>query len=954
MKVLIFRLSQASLYFEALEIIEYFTQDPEPRIEAMAFSLLADNDMASVECLLRLAKIQAEAGDNDNVETTLSLIGQLATEEVKMAKLYGEQIKLRYLNGKQDDSFKILRLIQLSEELYGQGHYDGAMHTLESAAELHCQLPTSPQLGQLGIQIHDLLRRVCERTSDNLSLLQFEFRRCDMMNSITGDLSEARKRRDELLSLPLSARLPYFERLHKRQSAEYFMLHQREEALRHAEKYLNYCKKYGDEEERSLAENLRLQCIVQPERMSDDARIEVLEDVQFQLKRGIEGDRTAERHLAQIEKQLLLVEVVDELGTLQAEDREWIFASVAGMLDEAEELCMRINFHNDNIFLRYEIGYLRSIFFAEAPCSGNAFVPPGTSPGNMEVIHNDFQSRASARLSFHTTEYMYKLTLAIRNNSLPILQDVDNKVERELKSLQSEGNTLKRAALLIFRGIFYYSLSLHEGTAISDFLRGVHVNSANMVMEMSLACFEEALDLGEVFEKEVVKEGDRMAALAAEQSYATGALELLFEIASEICFNLEDNDQTWKWIQRRKARAFSTSLWNGLNRENRSHVFGLPSKLNFEDMLWASMASSRKIVFVDWAPFGISSSRIMLYALQFIQDSGELTRRVSVAEIIASAEDLREAARKVNLARLDDADAQRYLRPFQPVIQPLEEFSEEGHIIILSPTAPFHNVPLHAVEIGGKPLIERNPVVYVPSFSVLVSCLQRMEAPKPQAERSSVWRASVLGSYDDTSNEAKTTEERRAIYDSLGELSQRLDTMSLVGTNLTIHSFKAEVAGTNLLHFHGHGQYYEHDIKCQSLELGGRGEILTLNDIATLKLDKAHVALITCQGGVQDFSLQGDEPLGLLSVFLLGGATSVLGALWPIQSTTGRKFTQIYYDYFINHLDRTELGPIVNLAMALQHTALHIRGSPETQTPYHWAAFKLYGAWFCHRKPGTW
>lgn len=77
LKVLIFRLSQASLYFEALEIIEYFTQDPEPCIEAMALSLLADNDMASIECLLRLAKIQAEAGDNDNVETTLSLIGQL-------------------------------------------------------------------------------------------------------------------------------------------------------------------------------------------------------------------------------------------------------------------------------------------------------------------------------------------------------------------------------------------------------------------------------------------------------------------------------------------------------------------------------------------------------------------------------------------------------------------------------------------------------------------------------------------------------------------------------------------------------------------------------------------------------------------------------------------------------------------------------------------------------------
>jgi len=127
-----------------------------------------------------------------------------------------------------------------------------------------------------------------------------------------------------------------------------------------------------------------------------------------------------------------------------------------------------------------------------------------------------------------------------------------------------------------------------------------------------------------------------------------------------------------------------------------------------------------------------------------------------------------------------------------------------------------------------------------------------------------------------------------------------------------------------------------------------------MNDITTLDLNRAYVTLIACEGGIQDFSLQGDEPLGLLSIFLIGGATSALGALWPIQSTTGRKFTQIFYNYFISHVDRTEFGPIVNLAMALQHTSLCVRACTETQTPYHWAAFVLYGAWFCRRKPGTW
>jgi CHAT domain-containing protein len=96
------------------------------------------------------------------------------------------------------------------------------------------------------------------------------------------------------------------------------------------------------------------------------------------------------------------------------------------------------------------------------------------------------------------------------------------------------------------------------------------------------------------------------------------------------------------------------------------------------------------------------------------------------------------------------------------------------------------------------------------------------------------------------------------------------------------------------------------------------------------------------------------KPLGLCSVFLLGGAASVLGALWPISSFTGRLFTQIFYKYFLKHVDRAELGPVVNLAKALQHNCLEIKKRKDSSTPYHWAPFVLYGAWFCRRKPGTW
>jgi CHAT domain-containing protein len=171
---------------------------------------------------------------------------------------------------------------------------------------------------------------------------------------------------------------------------------------------------------------------------------------------------------------------------------------------------------------------------------------------------------------------------------------------------------------------------------------------------------------------------------------------------------------------------------------------------------------------------------------------------------------------------------------------------------------------------------------------------------------------------------------------------------------LTTTTAAQQLQSADVFHFHGHGIKDPHDPTKQSLALGEPGSSLSMGEIASLDLASAHVTLIACSGAVQDFSFSLDEPLGLLSAFLLSGASSVIGALWPIQSETGRSFTKIFYEYFLKHIDRSELGPIVNLARALQYTVLELKRHDKTSLPYHWAPFICYGSWFCRRKPGTW
>lgn len=49
-----------------------------------------------------------------------------------------------------------------------------------------------------------------------------------------------------------------------------------------------------------------------------------------------------------------------------------------------------------------------------------------------------------------------------------------------------------------------------------------------------------------------------------------------------------------------------------------------------------------------------------------------------------------------------------------------EEFLvKEGETLVFCPTAILNRVPPHAIPIGGRPLIERNPVIYCQSLTIL-------------------------------------------------------------------------------------------------------------------------------------------------------------------------------------------------------------------------------------------
>lgn len=954
----IIRLTKAGFYFEVLELLEHFVEDSISQIKAMAYSLQADNSFAFTTCLIRLAAVHGKAGDKDDAEILLSLVNQFLRGEHEVAKIQCEMIVNRFLEGSSVMANRIDQLLQLSQRLIDLGDFNTALQALEYAAEVQDTLSLSAQTKENAIRIHSALQAVCERSNDHLSQVLLQFRNCDVLNSITDDLSGAIRGREALFTSPLYAKLPYFQSFHRRQWAEYFMLRQRENALRSTIIYLEYCKAYKSTEEQSLAENMRLQTDLQPARMSDDVRASLLEDVRQQLEQGIKIDKANDLYLPQVEKQLLLVEALDELGKLEEEEPEEIARVAIGILDDAASVCNKIAWKSENDYLKFEILFLRG---AASDLSKEISTRTADEPGSLLFGTNiRADSPPSSQAPFPKTRYLQEIIFAIRNDSLSAFQRTIKHVCHYEDGLASNENSVRRAELLNFKGMVYYLLMEFESAAIRKFWEAAGFQSFVEGAKMVLKCFEEAFDLNVKMAQEVMDRNesvDTMTKLAAGQEYFTNASQLLiFDIALELAIGSQDKNRTWDWIQRSKAQALSEMLRRSLGPDylrNSPDYLAFSKSLKFEDLQYIDTASAKDIVFVDWSSFGVHDRRLLFFSFRMGRDeTGPIAEREMVV-IDTPIEDLKEAARRITDARMDDADASRYLRPFVPVIQPLATCTKPGDIVLMSLTAPLHAVPLHAVELGSGQLIERNPVSYVPSHAALLSCLQRLAAPEPGVAPTS-WKASVFGAYDDNDTDPVKLAERKNIYNGLTRLAGDLGTEPVLGASLTKAKFKQMSAQANLLHFHGHGVFDGTRPEQSSLILGLPTEILGMADIVDLKLNGSHVKLIACSGAIQDFSLSGDEPLGLFSYFLLGGASSVIGPLWPIASSTGRLFARKFYDYFLNHVDRTELGPIVNLAMALRHTMLEVKKHPGCETPYHWAPFVLYGVWFCRRKPGTW
>lgn len=311
-----------------------------------------------------------------------------------------------------------------------------------------------------------------------------------------------------------------------------------------------------------------------------------------------------------------------------------------------------------------------------------------------------------------------------------------------------------------------------------------------------------------------------------------------------------------------------------------------------------------------------------------------------------SREGLRDWAFAIENTDAEDLefwDLERWQLELGPLVDPLEEWSEEGDLVWIVPHAELHLLPLHALKVEGRYLAERNPVVYSASASVMPYCKAKRAGGGKEAL--------VLGdSLPPPNNLTHAREEAEAVARLFG-----IEPMLGVRASKRMLEEKLrELRGElSVLHIACHGKFdYSEPLKSRIrlAPLDGKGSVngtpdLSAEEILVLEIEADLVVLSACASGVSG-RRAGDELIGLTRSLLYAGAPSLVVGLWYVSDSSTRLLMERFYGALLaRDGDHENVNAPAGKARVLQRAQRHIMRIEGFEHPYFWAPFVLVGDW---------
>lgn len=248
---------------------------------------------------------------------------------------------------------------------------------------------------------------------------------------------------------------------------------------------------------------------------------------------------------------------------------------------------------------------------------------------------------------------------------------------------------------------------------------------------------------------------------------------------------------------------------------------------------------------------------------------------------------------------------------FGQLIAPIVQHTDEGDLVWFVPHGPLHYLPLHALRIGGRFLIERNPVCYTPSASIMKYCKAKRTGGRD--------RAVVVG--DSRDDLAHAREEATAVAELFG-------VRPYLGAGATKAAIRDALAGRgrrlDVLHIACHGYFDSRNALRSGILLAPDPEdsdrldgALTVEELLGTHLEADLITLSACESGVSEHR-PGDELIGLTRALIYAGTPSVIVSLWRADDLAAGLIMKRFYELLL----RSRATP--DKAHALQQAQLHV------------------------------
>jgi CHAT domain-containing protein len=260
--------------------------------------------------------------------------------------------------------------------------------------------------------------------------------------------------------------------------------------------------------------------------------------------------------------------------------------------------------------------------------------------------------------------------------------------------------------------------------------------------------------------------------------------------------------------------------------------------------------------------------------------------------------------------RLTPTALKRWQELFAPLVAPVTRYAAPGDTVWLVPHDVLHRLPLRALLVEGVPLIERNPVCYSPSATVMKYCQAKRKGRRE--------KAFIVG--DSRRDLPDARAEALAVADLFG-------TTALLGEEANRERVRAALDDPDgrfdVIHFACHGRLNPQNAWQSGLALAGTGTdaTLTAEEILGLRFRADLVTLSACESGVNEHR-PGDELLGLTRALIFAGTPSVVVSLWAVHDLSTRLLMERFYQELLRK--DGEAGPATK-AQALRTAQLAVR-----------------------------